>query len=844
MRSRLLVVLCLWMLTAGCSGGGDDGGGGSGGGGGSPTGSISGTVTPYNEYPVVTGAEVSDSTVASPLQVAGPSAGELLFVLGTVSSAGGDTSDRVTFTEGNTATYNVKISWLDGTNQDVDLTVSRFDGSTTNLLTLNGTTNPEFGNFAVTGGAGATIIFDITLFSGSGTQWRMDVTVLTGSPLMMMQPGPDYTKEEYDATERALAGHDAVPDRLLVTFEKNIEAQTQYDLLASVGFLAIRLLSGGAVVAQRQQPLSLDPLHSSMEHMVELANLSAHLSLHPDIAVAEPDFLCIHALTPNDPHFAAFQSWHYNAINLPAAWNITTGSTSVIVAVIDTGIVLGHPDLAGRLIAGYDFITDPQMSLDGNGMDANPDDPGDSPGQGSSFHGTHVAGTIGAASNNGVGVAGVDWNCKLMPLRVLGAGGGAQSDIAEAVLYAARLTNASGTLPATRANVINMSLGGNGTTSVYANAITAASNAGCTLIAAAGNDAQQANAPNYPAAYPQVIAVGAINRNYSRAVYSNTTSGTDVCAPGGETSFPFSTQDGVLSTWRDDTATPAVNKYQWLQGTSMAAPHVAGVAALMLAVNPSLTPANIRTILTATALDLGTSGLDAEYGFGLVRAEAALIAAGGTLPGNPPTAAVTNTVVLVPSGATTAYTSVVNIGGGTLSVSNPQAFHFGTESWLGVSLQQNGSQVLLVLSINQAQLTAGNLYYAVATVNTNDTSAPIVAIAVLVNKLTPKAVTYQVRVRAVDATTGQVEGEVFTGAAGSFNYTIQGLDPATYFVVGFVDRDTSGSLTDDDLWGAYPSITIPAPVTVTGGSTSNGIDFPLERHTVGITAVGTAQAVP
>ncbi|MCF6228188.1 MAG: S8 family peptidase [Planctomycetes bacterium] len=570
--------------------------------------------------------------------------------------------------------------------------------------------------------------------------------------------------------------------------------------------------------------------------------MSAQLGPYP-IRIA-PDFLYSHLLTPNDPHFSAYQAWHYNALNLPAAWNITTGSTSVIVAVVDTGVVLNHPDFAGRLIAGYDFIFDPLMALDGDGIDNNPDDPGDNPGQGSSFHGTHVAGTIGAASNNGVGGAGVDWNCKLMPIRVLGNGGGSSSDIAQGIRYAAGLTNMSGTLPANRADVINMSLGGPGFTTVIANAITAASNAGCTLIAAAGNDYEQGNLVNYPASYPEVIAVGATNPNYARAKYSNTASGTTVCAPGGQVTSPFNTQGGVLSTWRDDTVTPAVNKYQWLQGTSMAAPHVAGVAALMLAVNSSLTPTDIRNILTSTALDLGATGYDAEYGYGLIRAEAALIAAGGTLPANPPTAAVTNTTVLVPAGATTTYTSVVNVGGGALNVSNPQAFHFGTESWLGVSLQQNGTQVLVVLSINQAQLTAGNLYYALATVDTNDTSAPIVAINVLVNKLTTKAVTYQVRVRAVDIATGLVEGEVFTDASSSFNYTLPGLDPADYVIGGFVDRDSSSSLTIDDLVGVYPSLTVPNSVTVTAGATSTGISFPLERHTVGILATGSAQAVP
>ncbi|MCF6227699.1 MAG: hypothetical protein L3J82_03400, partial [Planctomycetes bacterium] len=255
------------LVVVGCAGG-DDGGGGSGGGGGSPTGSISGTITPLDEYPVKHGYEATDSTVASPLQATGPKAGELLWVRGNVSSSGGDTSDRVTFTEGNAATYNVKISWLDGTNHDLDLTVSRFDGTnTTNLLTLAGTTNPESGNFVVIGGAGATINFDITLYSGAGTVWRMDVTVLSGNPSSVRPPEPDYPKTSYDAVEVALEGHDAVPDRLLVTFKKNIDIQMQADILATYGFVAARTLTGGAVVAQRLQPTSTDPLHSSIGHL-------------------------------------------------------------------------------------------------------------------------------------------------------------------------------------------------------------------------------------------------------------------------------------------------------------------------------------------------------------------------------------------------------------------------------------------------------------------------------------------------------------------------------------------------------------------------------------------------
>src|SRR5438477_12464332 len=164
--------------------------------------------------------------------------------------------------------------------------------------------------------------------------------------------------------------------------------------------------------------------------------------------------------TPNDTRYG--EQWDLPLIRCPEAWDVTTGSSSVIVAVIDTGQT-DHPDLAGKQVAGYDFISDPANAADGGGRDSDPTDPGDgSGGQPSSFHGTHVSGTIGAATNNGLGVAGIAWGVSLMPLRVLGVNGGDDADIIAAIRYAAGLSNATGQLPSTRANVTNMSLGGGG----------------------------------------------------------------------------------------------------------------------------------------------------------------------------------------------------------------------------------------------------------------------------------------------------------------------------------------------------------------------------------------------
>ena len=170
------------------------------------------------------------------------------------------------------------------------------------------------------------------------------------------------------------------------------------------------------------------------------------LSNRADIEYAHPNYIRKTSLIPNDTFYPS--QWHYQMINLPSAWDITTGSADIIVAVIDTGVFLNHEDLAGQLIAGYDFISNAARAKDGDGIDPNPNDEGDgSSTVASSFHGTHVAGTISALTNNNKGVAGVSWKSKIMPIRVLGAGGGTDFDIAQGILYAAGLANNSNTLP-------------------------------------------------------------------------------------------------------------------------------------------------------------------------------------------------------------------------------------------------------------------------------------------------------------------------------------------------------------------------------------------------------------
>jgi serine protease len=294
--------------------------------------------------------------------------------------------------------------------------------------------------------------------------------------------------------------------------------------------------------------------------------------------------------------------------------------------------------IPANIVGGYDFINDTAVSVDGNGRDSDAQDPGDwytnsacgaGPSQSnSSWHGTHVSGTIAAVTNNGNGVAGVAFNAKVLPVRGLGKCGGYTSDIADGIVWAS-----GGSVPGVPANtnvakVINMSLGGGGACDTTTqNAINSARSRGTVVVVAAGNESQ--NAANVsPASCSGVITVAAVARNGGRASYSNFGSLVAVAAPGGGTG------GSVLSTLNSGARTPGADSYAGYQGTSMATPHVAGVVALMLSKNPSLTPDQVKTILQQTARPFPASC--SQCGSGIIDASAAVDAAGGGTPPPPP----------------------------------------------------------------------------------------------------------------------------------------------------------------------------------------------------------------
>ncbi|WP_066960911.1 S8 family serine peptidase [Microbulbifer sp. Q7] len=363
-----------------------------------------------------------------------------------------------------------------------------------------------------------------------------------------------------------------------------------------------------------------------------LQRLVSALSNQPGVLSVEVDQLMQHTAVPGDSRYN--EQWHYfeatGGINLETAWDTHDGS-GVVVAVIDTGIT-DHSDLNDNIILGYDFIDDTAVANDGDGRDSDPSDPGDwlrawecgffNPSQprNSSWHGTHVAGTIAALTNNNRGVAGVAHGARVLVARVLGKCGGYTSDIIDAIVW-----TSGGNVPGvptnnTPAQVINLSLGGTGSCSTaMQNAINTARSNGATVVTAAGNS--NADAGDFsPANCNGVVTVAATDREGNRASYSNYGTSIDLSAPGGETS---TSGNGVLSTLNSGTQGPAGENYRFYQGTSMAAPHVAGVAALLYQANPDLSPDQVRDALRDTARDL-PGNCSGGCGAGILDARAAL----------------------------------------------------------------------------------------------------------------------------------------------------------------------------------------------------------------------------
>ncbi len=343
------------------------------------------------------------------------------------------------------------------------------------------------------------------------------------------------------------------------------------------------LLSGLRVIALEKSPSYLVEIPEGARNVEYVKNLLFALNEDPNVEFAEPNLIYRVTYWPNDPYMGQYL-WGMWVIYADKGWDITLGSRSVKVCVIDQGIDYNHEDIQANYGYGKDFVD-------------NDNDP--FPASSEEIHGTHVAGTIAGVINNGKGVAGVAQNLLLSCRALNDSGSGTSSAVAQCVRWCAD----------TGAKVINMSLGSPAPSSELESAVNyAAETAKVVIIAAAGNDGS--SSLNYPAAYPAVISVGAIDTSGQRAYFSNYGSSLDVVAPG-----VF-----ILST------IPYTNRYAFLMGTSMATPHVSGLAGLILSKNPNLSPSEVRSIISGTAIDMGEIGKDWFYGYGLINVYRALIA--------------------------------------------------------------------------------------------------------------------------------------------------------------------------------------------------------------------------
>ena len=318
------------------------------------------------------------------------------------------------------------------------------------------------------------------------------------------------------------------------------------------------------------------------------------------------------SVTPNDPDFLS--QWHLAQISAPAAWSLNTGSASIVAAVIDSGVDDTHPDLQPKLVAGWNFVGNNSNTSDLLG------------------HGTAVAGTIAAASNNGIGVAGVTWNTLIMPLVVVDENDYASySNMADAIQYAADHG----------AKVINLSVGGSSASLALQSAVNYAWKKGATIFAAAMNNSN--SDMQYPAACTNVIAVSATDNNDRLASFSSYGNWVTLSAPG----------TNILTTNRG-------GGYGYWMGTSFSSPIAAGVAALALAVNPALTNSALVTLLEQNADDLGSPGIDPLFGWGRVNAFKALTAAQATLA--PATISISPLTASVSAGQTQQFQAIVTGG--------------------------------------------------------------------------------------------------------------------------------------------------------------------------------------
>jgi serine protease len=742
----------------------------------------------------------------------------------------GDVDDYFAITLAANQAINLYIGDMAGAANDLDLYLldqagQLVDASTSPTATTETLTVLSAGNYvinvkAVSGASNYVLSVGVNNLEVASNGWRLSDDFEAGDVIVQFQEN---------------AG------RLLASQSLNSRA-VSVGLQAKAGAPGRNMLLGLGNASQRASAMATLGLTNASTNITVPAALqekldtllaAKSLARRTDVVEAGLNYRYYPTAIPNDPNYDL--QWHYPSINLPQAWDITTGSSNVIVAVIDTGVLLNHPDLQGQLVGGYDFIADNANSGDGEpGIDANPNDPGDGGGgSASSFHGTHVSGTIAAASNNGTGVAGIAWGVRIMPCRAIGISGGLRYDIEQCVRYVSGLPNDSGTVPPQRADIINLSLGGPTNTTTAPTAYRLAREAGVIVIAAAGNDASSALFA--PAAYNGVVSVSATNISRRLASYSNFGSTIDVAAPGGDSGDLNGDGffDGVLSTGGDDSSGPVSFIYRFAAGTSMASPHMAGVVALMKSAYPGLTPAILDSMLANGELtdDLGSPGRDNNFGYGLINAQKAVTAAanaGSPAPPPPPVAVLQLSPTSLNLGValTSAQFTASNAGGGTLDITN---ISNNSSGWLSVvpdAVNANGLGSYTV-TVNRTGLLDGT-YNATITV-TSSAGTQTLSVIMQVNSVATSDNAGFHYIELIDMETMQLFDRVISsGVNGVYEYTFTGVPLGMYHVRAGSDLDKDGVLCEvGDACGAFPTLDILSQHVIVDGAatTRNGLDF-------------------
>ncbi len=715
----------------------------------------------------------------------------------------------------------------DGVADDLDLNLLAEDGAAL------ASAAEAAGRETIIAPASGDHLIEVSAFSGSANY----VLIVTKDVSEVMQAQPEFVPGQVLVRFADLEDGDEMSDRINAMGLNWTRGSAKNTALVSCNSAEQRDAAFARMGMDHLLSDDPDVRRLSEEEQVrrDTPRMAKALRRRADVASADPNYLRRTFAVPQDAGYPA--QWHYPAINAETAWDLVAPESGVIVAVIDTGVT-DHPDLAGQVVAGYDFIQNPAIANDGDGCDVDADDPGDSrtPGA-SSYHGTHVSGTIVARTSlqpggSTDGVAGLAWNARVMPLRAIGVGGGTDFDVMQALLYAAGLANDCNVLPAQRAQVVNMSLGGPGFSATFESVVAQARAAGVVVVASSGNS--NSDVPMYPASFDGVISVAATDISGERASYSSFGNGIDVAAPGGDNSTDLNDDgfaDGVLSLGVDDLVSPREFNYRFSSGTSMSSPHAAAVFALMLGANPALTPGDVDTMLAAGMLTLDL-GNPAFYGFGLIDANlavrAAFAAAGVDPDPVPARLGVDPANLSFPVGVTELVLTAANAGNAAeaLSLVSVRTETDDGAPWLSVSAETVDASGLGTyrVRVDRTGLVGPAVLSGRVVIDSSENDL-VVPVSLDVPAPVIDANAGPLQVLLLDPQTSETAHSIRVEATnGAYTYRFDAVPPGNFNVFAGSDRDLDGRICDaGEACGALGDLATPSPVATNLNRT--GIDF-------------------